>query len=73
MFCCKKNGKCTGSSRSTSGFTPIIHVRTSKVPCKMTKINWKMGKKTGGEKQEEPPFLERGDAEVVLNHPNQFF
>ena len=55
-------------------FTPIIHVRTSKVPCKMTKINWKMGKKTGGEKQEEPSFLERGEnAEVVFEPSKPIF
>ena len=29
------------------GFTPLIHVRTSKVPCKMVQIDWKCGKSTG--------------------------
>merc|ERR1712194_897179 len=30
------------------GYAPVIFCRTAKVACKMTKILWKMGKKTGG-------------------------
>tara|TARA_Y100000389_G_scaffold204539_1_gene257802 strand:+ start:448 stop:1812 length:1365 start_codon:yes stop_codon:yes gene_type:complete len=56
------------------GFVPIIHVRTSKVACKMTAINWKMGKKTGGVKQDSPPFVERGEsAEVVFTPEKPFY
>merc|ERR1712127_623143 len=36
------------------GYAPVIFCRTAKVACKMTKILWKMGKKTGGQKVENP-------------------
>ena len=56
------------------GFSPLVHARTAKSSCKMTKINWKCSKKTGNEKQESPDFLERGDsAEVVFSPQQQFF
>jgi|TARA_B110000444_G_scaffold257124_1_gene294942 elongation factor 1-alpha len=56
------------------GFCPIIHVRTAKCSCKMTEINWKMGKKTGGTKLEKPESLERGEnAEVVFEPSKPFF
>ena len=48
-----------------------VHVRTSKSACKMSKILWKMGKKTGNEKQEDPPFLEKGETAEVEFVPQQ--
>ena len=57
-----------------TGFCPIIHVRTTACSCKMTKINWKMGKKTGNEKMVNPPFLERAEnAEVEFEPTKPFF
>ena len=53
------------------GFAPLIHVRTAKSSCKMTKILWKMGKKTGNEKQENPQFLEMGETAEVEFEPQQ--
>ena len=53
------------------GFSPCVHVRTAKSACKMTKILWKMGKKTGNEKLEEPPFLERGESAEIEFIPQQ--
>jgi elongation factor 1-alpha len=53
------------------GFSPCVHVRTAKSACKMSKILWKIGKKTGNEKQEDPPFLERGDNAEVEFIPQQ--
>ena len=53
------------------GFCPIIHVRTAKVACKMIKINWKMGKKTGNQKFENPEFLERGETAEVIFQPSK--
>tara|TARA_Y100001970_G_scaffold290798_1_gene425777 strand:+ start:1546 stop:2919 length:1374 start_codon:yes stop_codon:yes gene_type:complete len=56
------------------GFSPLVHARTAKSSCKMTKILWKMGKKTGNEKQTEPPFLERGEsAEIEFTPQQQFY
>lgn len=57
-----------------AGFCPIVHVRTSKVACKMTSIVWKMGKKTGGAKEDGPQYIERGDsAEVEFEPTKPFF
>lgn len=53
------------------GFSPCVHVRTAKSACKMTKINWKMGKKTGNEKLEDPQFLERGETAEIVFEPQQ--
>ena len=53
------------------GFSPCVHARTAKSACKMTHINWKISKKTGNEKQENPPFLEKGDTAEVVFSPQQ--
>ena len=37
----------------------------------MSKILWKTSKKTGGQKIENPPFLEAGDAAEVVFEPKQ--
>merc|ERR1719245_3000988 len=48
-------------------FTPTIHVRTAKAPCQIRSIKWKIGKKTGNAKMENPKFIEAGEqAEVVM-------
>merc|ERR1739841_36630 len=39
------------------GYCPLIFSRTAKVACKMTAIVWKMGKKTGGAKVDNPTEL----------------
>ncbi len=53
------------------GFSPCVHVRTAKSACKMTNIIWKIGKKTGNEKQDNPQFLERGESAEVEFKPQQ--
>jgi len=53
------------------GFCPLIHVRTAKSSCRMKEIKWKSGKSTGGEKQENPPFVKAGDAAEVVFEPQQ--
>ena len=55
------------------GFSPLIHVRTGKCSCAMEKIEWKMGKKTGNQKVENPDFIERGESGVVTFIPKQQF
>ena len=56
------------------GFTPLIHVRTSKIPCKMVKIVWKCGKSTGNVKiSDNVDYIEAGDqAEVIFKPLKQF-
>ena len=53
------------------GFSPCVHVRTAKSACKMSKIMWKMGKKTGNEKIDNPDFLERGESAEIEFIPQQ--
>ena len=53
------------------GFSPCVHVRTAKSACKMKKILWKMGKKTGNEKLENPDFIERGESAEIEFEPQQ--
>lgn len=53
------------------GYCPIIFSRTAKVACKMTKILWKMSKKTGGAKVESPPNLTQFENAEVEFEPTQ--
>ena len=53
------------------GFSPCVYVRTAKSACKMNKIVWKMGKKTGNQKVDNPPFLEMGESAEVEFIPQQ--
>jgi len=55
------------------GFTPSVHVRTSKAPCQLAEIKWKKGKSTGGVKTEGVPFIEAGDSAEVVFHPKMPF
>jgi len=49
------------------GYTPIAFVRCGRSACKLKKINWKIGKETGGKKAENPNHLKKNDmAEVVF-------
>jgi len=49
------------------GYTPIGFVRTSHAPCKITAINWKIGKETGGQKVANPAFVKSNEmAEIVF-------
>merc|ERR1712157_709561 len=51
------------------GYCPVVFSRTAKVACKMTKILWKMGKKTGGAKVENPPELSQFENAEVEFEP----
>ncbi len=53
------------------GFSPLVHVRTAKSSCKMTKIFCKMSKKTGDQRLASPAFLERGENAEVEFVPQQ--
>lgn len=55
------------------GYTPVGFVRTGRAPIRMTKILWKLGKETGGEKMENPPHLKSGDMAEVVFEPQQPF
>ena len=56
------------------GYCPLVFSRTAKVACKMTKILWKQGAKTGGQKVEDPPSLSQWEsAEVVFEPQSPLF
>jgi elongation factor 1-alpha len=55
------------------GYTPVAFVRTGRSACKMTGINFKMGKSTGNQKVDNPPFLETGDMAEAVFEPVQSF
>jgi len=53
------------------GYTPIGFVRTSHAPCKITAINWKIGKETGGQKVANPPFVKSNEMAEIVFQPVQ--
>ena len=55
------------------GYTPIAFVRTGRSACKLSKIVFKMGKSTGQQKVENPPFVENGDMAECEFEPVQPF
>merc|ERR1712008_96369 len=55
------------------GYAPVVFCRTAKVACKMSKILWKMGKKTGGQKVDNPPeFLSTRMLRLSLSRVSPF-
>jgi len=44
-----------------SGYCPIGFVRTARSPCKLTTIEWRIGKETNGAKVEKPASIKLGD------------
>jgi len=55
------------------GYTPIAFCRTARSAVRMSKINWKIGKDTGGQKLENPPFLKANEMAEVVFEPVQSF
>merc|ERR1712151_1423186 len=55
------------------GYTPIGFVRTGRSAVKMTKIDWKIGKETGGQKLEDPPMLKANEVAQCTFEPQQPF
>jgi len=55
------------------GYTPIAFVRTGRSAVKMTAINWKVGKETGGQKAENPQSLKANEMAECVFEPQQPF
>jgi elongation factor 1-alpha len=51
------------------GYSPIGFVRCGRAACRMTAINWKMGKETGGAKLENPPHLKANEVAEAVFEP----
>jgi len=55
------------------GYTPIAFVRTGRSAVKMTEINWKVGKATGGQKVEGAVMIKAGEMGLITFAPAQPF
>jgi len=55
------------------GYSPIAFIRTGRSAVQMVKINWKIGKETGGAKAEDPKFLKANEMAEVVFKPMQPF
>jgi len=55
----------------TVGYTPVFHVNTSQVSCKVEKILKKIDPKTGATLAENPDFLKNGEAAEILVRPTR--
>ncbi len=55
----------------TKGYTPVFHVHTAQVACKITEIQKKIDAKTGATLQENPDFIKTGDAAIIKCVPTR--
>jgi len=53
------------------GYSPIGFVRCGRSACRMTTIDWKMGKETGGKKMEAPHSLKSNEVAQCVFAPTQ--
>lgn len=55
------------------GYCPVAFVRTGRSAVKMTSINWKVGKETGGSKMEAPQSVKANEMAECVFEPMQPF
>jgi elongation factor 1-alpha len=55
------------------GYSPIGFVRTGRSACRVSKLDWKMGKETGGKKLDDPHSLKSNEMAQVVFEPCQPF
>jgi len=55
------------------GYSPIAFIRTGRSACRIAKINWKIGKETGGAKAPEPKCVKANEMAEVVFEPQQPF
>jgi elongation factor 1-alpha len=53
------------------GYTPIACVRTAKIPAKMTKIIWRMGKETGNKKVDDAKIIKQNEMAELVFEPQK--
>jgi elongation factor 1-alpha len=54
-----------------NGYSPIGFVRCGRSACKIIKLDWKVGKETGGKKAEDPTVLKANEMAQVVFEPTQ--
>jgi elongation factor 1-alpha len=52
-----------------NGYTPVIHVHTASVACRITELVSKLDPRTGQEVEKNPQFLKQGDVAIVKFKP----
>lgn len=55
----------------TIGYTPVFHIHTAQVACRIEKIEKKLNPATGETLEENPDFIKNGDAAIVKIKPVQ--
>ena len=55
----------------TVGYTPVFHIHTAQVACRIEKIEKKLNPATGEVLEENPDFIKNGDAAIVKIIPVQ--
>jgi len=55
------------------GYSPIAFVRTARSAVRMSKINWKISKETGGKKTPDPTNIKANEMAEVMFQPQQPF
>ena len=55
----------------TVGYTPVFHIHTAQVACRIEEIVKKLDPATGQTKEEKPDFIKNGDAAIVKIKPIQ--
>jgi len=55
------------------GYSPIAFIRTGRSASRIAKLNWKIGKETGGQKAEDPASLKANEMAEVVFEPQQPF
>ena len=51
------------------GYTPVVHIHTASVACRITELVAKLDPRTGKEAEKNPQFLKAGDAAIVKMKP----
>ena len=55
----------------TAGYTPVFHAHTAQVACTIESIDAKIDPSTGEVAEEEPDFIQSGDAAKVTVRPQK--
>lgn len=55
----------------TKGYTPVFHIHTAQIACKISEIQKKIDPKSGQTLQENPDFIKAGDAAIVKCIPTK--
>ncbi|MFB6186198.1 MAG: elongation factor 1-alpha, partial [Halobacteriaceae archaeon] len=55
----------------TAGYTPVFHAHTAQVACSIESIDKKIDSSTGEVTEEDPDFIQSGDAAIVTVRPQK--